>query len=125
MDNSSPPPSADSTHSSLERTHLAASRTLLALIRTGSVIAGGGALATDLLVKTWPRWVVLVLSTGFILLGYWMMWVAVRKAKKLRARLTHDPQTDGFLVTHVQFVLMTVILQILIALVVVLYLFGG
>jgi len=125
MGNSSPPPSAASTHGSLERTHLAATRTLLALVRTGSVIAGGGALATDLLVKNWPRWVVLLLSTGFILLGYWMMWAAVRRAKKLRARLTHDPQTDGFLVTHGQFVTMTVALQILIAAVVVLYLLGG
>lgn len=125
MDNSSRAPSADTTQLAHDRTHLAATRTLMALVRTGSVIAGGGALATDLLVKAWPRWVVLLLSTGFILLGYWMMWSAVRKAKKLRARLTHEHVTDSFLVSHRQFVTMTVLLQLLIAAVVVLYLVGG
>lgn len=125
MGNSSRAPSADTTQLALDRTHLASTRTLLALVRTGSVIAGGGALATDLLVKAWPRWVVLLLSSGFILLGYWMMWAALRKAKRLRARLTHEPEPDSFMVSHKQFVAMTVGLQILIALVVVLYLFGG
>lgn len=125
MGSSSRPPGADTTQLALDRTHLAATRTLMALVRTGSVIAGGGALATDLLVKAWPRWVVVLLSTGFILLGYWMMWAAVRKAKRLRARLTHEPQAEGFLVSHGQFVTMTVLLQLLIASVVVLYLFGG
>jgi len=125
MGNSSPAPSADPTQLALDRTHLAATRTQLALIRTGSVIAGGGALATDLLVKAWPRWVVLLLSSGFILLGYWMMWAAVRKAKKLRARLTHEHRSDSFLVSHGQFVTMTIVLQLLIATVVVLFLLGG
>lgn len=118
------PPRSESDQLALERTHMASSRTLLALIRTGSVIAGGGSLATEILVKAWPRWVVVVISAGFVFLGYGMMWSAVAMGKRLRARLPRGGLPDVPMLSHVQFVIMTVSLQVLIAVVVVLSFFG-
>ncbi|MGC4113270.1 MAG: hypothetical protein QM765_01050 [Myxococcales bacterium] len=115
---SSPEPAT--VQADLDKTYLAATRTLFALLRTGSVIAGGGALATSLLVKGWPRWVVVLLSSGFVLLGYWMMWSALKKGRQLRARLALSGRETLF--ADWQFALMTIALQLLILAVVVLYL---
>jgi|GEM_PF-4093174 len=103
---------------------MASARTLLALIRTGSVIAGGGALATEILVKAWPRWMLVLISGGFILLGYWMMWSAVSQGKKLRSRMPPGGLPDVPMISQAQFVAMTVGLQILISVVIVLSFIG-
>ncbi len=118
------PPRSESELFALERTHMASVRTLLALIRTGSVIAGGGSLATEILVKEWPRWVAVVITAAFVLLGYGMMWSAVAMGRKLRARLPPGGLPDVPMLSHFQFVVMTVSLQVLIALVVVLSFIG-
>src|SRR3954466_4494145 len=113
---------AESSQPALDTTYMAATRTLLALVRTGAGIAGGGALVTKLLVQGWPRWVVVALSSAFVVLGYWMMWAAVKTGRKMRARV--EDADGGFLVSHRQFIVMTVSLQLLIAAVVVLYVIG-
>ncbi len=107
----------------LDTTYMAATRTLLALVRTGAGIAGGGALVTKLLVQGWPHWVVITLSSAFVVLGYWMMWSALKKGRQLRARA--ERAEEAFLFSHRQFMIMTVSLQLLIAAVVVLYVIGG
>ncbi|HEY8210955.1 MAG TPA: DUF202 domain-containing protein [Myxococcaceae bacterium] len=104
----------------LDRTYMAASRTLLAMVRTGASIAGGGALVTKLLVQGWPSWVVIALSSAFVILGYWLMWAALKKGRQLRAQA--EPGEMAFLFSHRQFAAMTVVLQVLIAAVVALYL---
>jgi hypothetical protein len=108
----------------LDPNYLAAIRTLLALLRTGSAVAGGGALVTKLLVQGWPTWVVVALSAAFVVLGYWMMWAAVKKSRHLRTRF-EGPGRGEPLFSHRQFAAMTVGLQLLILSVVALYLLGG
>lgn len=114
---------SDSSQLELDTTYMAATRTLLAVVRTGAGIAGGGALVTKLLVQGWPHWVVITLSSAFVVLGYWMMWAAVKTGRKLRVRV--EQVERGFLFSHRQFMVMTVSLQLLIATVVVLYVVGG
>lgn len=106
----------------LETNYMAATRTLLALVRTGGAIAGGGALVTDLLVKGWPQWVVVTISAGFVILGYSLMWSALKRSRLLRARFEIDHVGEEFLFSHRQITIVTVALQLLLAAVVVLYL---
>lgn len=107
----------------LDPTFLAATRTLFAMLRTGSVVAGGGALVTKLLAEGWSRWVVAALSSAFVALGYWIMWAALRKGRILRAR--YEALGKEGLFSHRQFTVMTVALQVLIATVLGLYLLTG
>ena len=124
MNTSSQPSSGDSSRITLDNTHMAATRTLLSLVRTGAAIAGGGALVTDLLVKGWPRWVVITLSSAFVILGYSLMWSALKTGRKLRVQLERAPNQEAFLVPLRGVTLWTVALQILIGMVLVLYLIG-
>ncbi|MGZ3459760.1 MAG: DUF202 domain-containing protein [Archangium sp.] len=124
MSNSSQPSTGNSSQRELDNTHMAATRTLLALVRTGAAVSGGGALVTDLLVKGWPRWVVLTLSSAFVVLGYALMWSALKKSRKLRARLEREQAGEAFLFPLRAVTIWTVALQILIATVLVLYLSG-
>ncbi|MBZ4420194.1 DUF202 domain-containing protein [Myxococcus sp. RHSTA-1-4] len=124
MNTSSPPSTEKPSHLTLENTHMAATRTLLALVRTGAAIAGGGALVTDLLVKGWPRWVVVTLSSAFVVLGYTLMWSALKKGRKLRARLERERPGEEFLFPLREVTVGTVTLQLLIAAVLVLYILG-
>jgi hypothetical protein len=104
----------------LDATYMAATRTLFAMLRTGSAVAGGGALVTKLLVTGWPSWLVTALSAAFVLLGYWIMWAALRRGRQLRKHLEITGREALF--SHRQFALMTLALQALIAIVVVLFL---
>nr|UUL70784.1 hypothetical protein [Vitiosangium cumulatum] len=124
MNNSSQPSTDMASQLTLDNTHMAATRTLLALVRTGAAISGGGALVTELLVKGWPRWVVLSLASGFVILGYAMMWSALKTGRRLRVRLEREQAGEAFLVPLRGVTIWTVTLQILIALVLVLYLVG-
>src|SRR5688572_19988897 len=118
----SPQPSTDESPFTLDRTYMAATRTLLAVVRTGAVIAGGGTLVTQLLVKGWPRWVVVAISSAFVVLGYALIWSALKRGRKLRERLERVDEEQSFLFPHRQVTAVTVALQVLIATVVVLYL---
>lgn len=124
MSNSSQPSTGDSSQAPLDNTHMAATRTLLSLVRTGAAIAGGGALVTDLLVKAWPRWVVITLSSAFVILGYSLMWSALKTGRKLRVQLERQQAHEAFLAPLRAVTLWTVALQILIGTVLVLYLIG-
>ena len=112
----------ESSELTLENTHMAATRTLLSLVRTGASIAGGGALVTQLLVKEWPRWIVVTLSSAFVILGYSLMWSALKQGRRLRARVEHEKAGEAFLVPLREVTAWTVALQLLIATVLVLYL---
>ncbi|MFY0567232.1 DUF202 domain-containing protein [Archangium lansingense] len=124
MDTSSQPSTDKPSQFTLENTHMAATRTLLAMVRTGAAISGGGALVTELLVKGWPRWVVLTLSSSFVILGYALMWSALKKGRQLRVRLEREQTGEGFLLPLGEVTIWTATLQILIATVLVLYLLG-
>jgi hypothetical protein len=124
MSDSTQPSASESFQLTLDNNHMAATRTLLSLVRTGAAIAGGGALVTDLLVKGWPRWVVVLLSSGFIVLGYALMWSALKTTRKLRLRLEREQAGEAFLLPLRAVTLWTVTLQLLIATVLALYLIG-
>lgn len=124
MNPSSQTSSDESSHLELENTHMAATRTLLSMVRTGAAIAGGGALVTDLLVKGSPRWVVVALSSAFVILGYALMWSALKTGRRLRAQLHRQQAEEAFLFPLRAVTVGTVALQILIATVLVLYIVG-
>ncbi len=124
MESDSRPSSDKSLQLALESNYWAATRTLLALVRTGAAIAGGGALVSELLIKGWPRWVVWVLSTAFVLLGYWLIWAALKKGREMRDRLEVHLAERLFLFPQREVTIVTVVLQVLIAAVMVLYLLG-
>jgi hypothetical protein len=106
----------------LETHYLAAIRTLLAAVRTGGSIAGGGALVTNLLVKGWPHWIVVALSSAFVILGYSLMWSAMARTRELRAQFERESGGKAFLYPHRGIIFTTVVLQVLIAIVLALYL---
>lgn len=124
MNASSQPSSNESSQLELENTHMAATRTLLSMVRTGAAIAGGGALVTDLLVKGWPRWVVVVLSSAFVILGYALMWSALKTGRRLRRQIQREQRGEAFLFPLREVTFGTVALQLLIATVLVLYIVG-
>ncbi|MCY1078549.1 DUF202 domain-containing protein [Archangium lansingense] len=124
MDTSSQPSTDKPSQFTLENTHMAATRTLLSMVRTGAAISGGGALVTELLVKGWPRWVVLTLSSAFVILGYALMWSALKKGRQLRVRLEREQPGEGFLLPLGEVTVWTATLQILIVTVLVLYILG-
>ena len=124
MNTSSQPSTGDSSQSLLDSNHMAATRTLLSVVRTGGAIAGGGALVTDLLIKGWPRWVVVMLASSFVVLGYTLMWSALKKGRRLRERLERERPDEAFLFPLREVMAVTVTLQILIVTVLVLYIMG-
>jgi hypothetical protein len=115
MSTSSQTSSNEPSHLELENTHMAATRTLLSMVRTGAAIAGGGALVTDLLVA---------LSSAFVVLGYALMWSALKTGRRLRAQLHREQSAEAFLFPLQAVTFGTVALQILIATVLVLYIVG-
>ena len=124
MNPSSQPPAGNSSQPLLDNTHMAATRTLLAVVRTGAAISGGGALVTDLLIKGWPRWVVVTLASGFVVLGYALMWSALKKGRRLRERIERERPEEVFLFPLREVMIGTVALQLLIAAVLLLYILG-
>ena len=63
---------------------------------------------------------VIALSAAFVVLGYWMMWSALKKSRLLRNLFETAGREPLF--THRQFLVMTFALQVLIVTVVGLYL---
>ncbi|NMO13383.1 hypothetical protein HPC49_08575 [Pyxidicoccus fallax] len=124
MSNPSQPPADESSRLALDNNHMAATRTLFSLVRTGAAIAGGGALVTDLLIKTWPRWVVLSISSAFVVLGYALMWSALKTGRRLRAQVEFKQAGEAFLFPLRKVTVWTLSLQFLILMVLVLYFLG-
>jgi uncharacterized membrane protein YidH (DUF202 family) len=104
----------------LDPNYLAATRTLLAILRTGAAIASAGVVVPRLLVWRWPEWVIVALSSGFVLLGYATMWMTLRRSRELRAHAQRLGVRPIF--THRQFTALTLLLQALIGAAIVLYL---
>jgi uncharacterized membrane protein YidH (DUF202 family) len=102
---------------------MAATRTYFALLRTGLAIAGGGTLVVSILGKGWSDWVLGTLAGIFIVVGLTIILGALRQYNRLSKRLALEdkdlePISIGLIVA------LTVILQITIAIVLILYLFG-
>jgi uncharacterized membrane protein YidH (DUF202 family) len=68
-----------SEHIVEEATFLAAERTLFSVMSTGLAIAAGGALVTTLLGDAWPDWVQVPLVAVFLLVGYSMTLLGLRR----------------------------------------------
>lgn len=107
----------------LDSTQMAATRTLLALVRTGAAIAGGGPLVIKLLVNGYPRWVAMTLSSAFVVLGYWLIWMATRRGRRLRRLIAQERPGVAYLFPAWEVGTVTIGLQALIVVVLVLFLF--
>ena len=75
------------TDYAFERTHMAATRTFFALLRTGLAIAGGGTLITTILADGYPDWLIGLLSSVFILVGFTITIGGLRRYHALAKRL--------------------------------------
>ena len=94
-----------------ERTNMAATRTYFSLLRTGIAIAGVGALVTSILADGWPEWVIGLLSSIFIFIGFAIVIAGLQRyliiAKKLLSA------TDELnVMSHRLLISLTVILQV-------------
>jgi putative membrane protein len=106
-----------------ERTHMAATRTYFSLLRTGIAIAGVGALVTSILADGWPEWVIGLLSSIFIFIGFAIVIAGLQRyliiAKKLLSA------TDELNVMSPRLLIsLTVILQVATVTVFILFLIG-
>ena len=115
---------SDNTNTlALQRTHMAAERTFQATLRTGFAIAGAGTVIVTILGQDWPEWLSLLLSGVFIVVGYTMIIIMLQRYQKVVNDLRVDHGLD---VTSPRYaIFLTVILQVALALVVVLFLLGS
>jgi len=102
---------------------MAATRTYFSLLRTGIAIAGVGALVTSILADGWPEWVIGLLSSIFIFIGFAIVIAGLQRyliiAKKLLSA------TDELNVMSPRLLIsLTVILQVATVTVFILFLIG-
>ena len=107
------------TEYALNRTYMAATRTYFAMLRTGLAIAGGGVLITSILAEGWPNWIIGLLASIFIIVGFLVMIIALWRYRRLAQELATQEGLD--VIAPSALMLLTVLLMI--ALVVVLALF--
>ena len=81
-------------HIAEEATYLAAERTLFSVLSTGLSIAGGGALVTTLLGDSWPMWLQSTLTAVFLLVGYSMTLLGLRRYQRI-VRLAERRPADA------------------------------
>jgi putative membrane protein len=111
------------TNWAYERTQMAGTRTYFALLRTGLAIAGGGALVVAILGEDWADWIIGLLDGIFIIIGFSIILGALWRYRKLSKRLAlEDKDLEPISIGLV--VALTVMLQITIVVVLILYLFG-
>ncbi len=111
-----------------EATYLAAERTLFSVLSTGLSVAAGGALVTTLLGEAWPAWLQVALATVFLLVGYSMALMGLRRYQGI-VRIAEARQPGKRKMMSLRLLSLGVgVLQAAIVLVVVLFLidaFGG
>ena len=102
-----------------QRTHMAAERTFFAVLRTGLAIAGAGTVIVNVLGSNWPTWLSVVLASVFIIVGYSMMIVGLRRYRALASVLHVDSQLRAM--SPRLMTVLTVVLQVTVVAVVGLY----
>jgi putative membrane protein len=103
-----------------ERTQMASTRTFFAMLRTGLAIAGGGSAVTAILAYDWPDWVVGLLASVFILVGYTIMLDGLQRYRKMAERLAVEGEVEAIPTRLI--VALTVVLQVATVIVLVLFL---
>ncbi len=103
-----------------ERTQMAATRTFFALLRTGLAIAGGGSAITAILARDWPDWVVGLLATVFIVVGFAIMLGGLHRYRQIAERLAVEGEVEAIPARLV--IVLTVVLQVATVVVLVLFL---
>jgi uncharacterized membrane protein YidH (DUF202 family) len=114
-----------SEHIVEEATFLAAERTLFSVVSTGLAIAAGGALVTTLLGDAWPDWVKVPLAAVFLIVGYGMTLLGLRRyqgiVRMAQSRKGVAPRMMSLRLLSVGVIL----LEIAIVVVIVLFLVGA
>ena len=99
----------------LQRTHMAAERTFQATLRTGFAIAGAGTVIVTILGQNWPEWLSLLLAGVFIVVGYTMIIIMLERYQKTINNLRVDHDLDVMSPRYA--IILTVILQVALAIV--------
>ena len=108
-----------------EATYLAAERTLFSVLSTGLSIAAGGALVTTLLGEDWPDWLQVALSAVFLLVGYSMTLMGLRRYQGI-VRMARARQPGNRKMMSLRLLSLGVgLLQVAIVVVIVLFLIGA
>ena len=105
----------------LQRTHMAAERTFQATLRTGFAIAGAGTVIVTILGKNWPQWLSILLAGVFIVVGYTMIIIMLERYQKTVNNLRVDHDMDVMSPRYA--IILTVVLQVALAIVLGLVLF--
>jgi uncharacterized membrane protein YidH (DUF202 family) len=101
---------------------MAVERTYFAILRTGLAIAGAGTVVVGIVGEDWPEWLSLLLSGVFVVVGYTMILVTLNRYRKIVNRLKIEHKLD--VASPKLTVLLTVVLQVALAAVLVLFLLG-
>ena len=120
-ENNGKPRSDDKNLLALQRTHMAAERTFQATLRTGFAIAGAGTVIVTILGQNWPEWLSLLLAGVFIVVGYTMIIIMLERYQKTVNSLRVDHDLDVMSPRYA--VILTIILQVALAIVLGLVLF--
>ena len=114
-ENNGKPKSADKNLLALQRTHMAAERTFQATLRTGFAIAGAGTVIVTIFGKNWPEWLNLLFAGVFIGVGYSMIIIMLQRYQKVVNKLKVDHDLDVMSPRYA--IILTVILQVTLAIV--------
>jgi len=87
VDDPTPP---SNSQLALERTYLAAERTLFAVLRTGLAIVAGGTVIVTLLGEDWPDWVQGLLAGSFLVVGYALVVIGLRRYHGIAGHVKHQ-----------------------------------
>ena len=104
------------------RTYLAADRTFLAVLRTGLSISGGGSLVITLLGDAWPKWVQIPLVAVFLIIGYSIALLGLRRYRQVERAAHHRRDPDARFTSSAVMTAITVALHLVMTIVVVLFL---
>jgi len=105
----------------LQRTYMAAERTFQATLRTGFAVAGAGTVIVAFLGEKWPEWLSVLLAGAFIVVGYTMIIMMLERYQKIVNKLKIDHDLD--VMSPRYSIILTVILQVALAIVLGLVLF--
>lgn len=115
----------DSSQLALERTYLAAERTLFAVLRTGLSIVAGGTVIVTLLGEDWPEWVQGSLAGAFLVVGYGLVFLGLRRYHGIAKHVKHQDGQRLTIVPARTMSILTAILGITITIVLLLYFFSA
>lgn len=112
----------DSNLYAIERTHMAAERTYFSVLSTGLAIASAGMVVVTILGKSWPEWLSLAIAGIFIAVGYSMIIVTLNNYQKIVNKLQIEHKLN--VISPLLTILLTVILQLMLVVVFVLFILG-